>query len=173
MRDIRFIACTALVFVGGTASIVAGVPTIWSPFPLLNVMSGFMVAATPINSPDVPFKTLWLSAMAAIPLTLIFFFWSRRPVAESLVPMRSIILLAVVVGLSVACFVAGWSYGVHYQGLSHTASLACINAAFTLVAIAILIKHKSSPSRHGSLAFHGALFVWLTWFAFPWLGEFI
>jgi glucan phosphoethanolaminetransferase (alkaline phosphatase superfamily) len=171
MREIGLIGTAALVFVGGTLSILAGAPTIWSPLPLINVIFGFMVAATPLNGADVPLRTLWLSAVAALPITLAFIAWSKEPILRGAIPRRSIVLLAVVIAASLLFFVAGWSHGVQWQGFRHTAALAAINATFGLVPVAALLKHRSSLAPGSSLVFHGALFLWLTWFAFPWLGE--
>jgi hypothetical protein len=171
MMRIKFIVSAALVLLAGAVSIYHGAPALWSPLPLLVVLTGFALSELPINRPDFPFRELTLSLLASIPITAAYFAWSALPVAASRIPARSVVLLTLVAMLSLVFFLGSWSYGVTYQGLFHTIAVATINGAFVLVAVLVVVLHRRSPTYTLSLVFHWALFLWLAWFAFPWLGE--
>jgi len=160
-----------VILVAGAISVSAGVPTVWSPFPFLTVIPAFMVASTPINQPDFAFRSLALPVLAAAPIAATFVAWSVRPVAKSKVPIPSLLLFGLVCVLSLVAFIGGWGYGIQYQGFTYTVILAAINVILAVSVAAILLRHRAAPSQRRSLAFHGMLFLWLAWFAFPWLGE--
>jgi hypothetical protein len=168
---IKFFLSLVIVFLAGAASILHGVPVLWSPLPLLVVLPGFFASGLPINHPGFPFHYEVLAALASIPISMAYLVWSAFPVSASRIPIRSVILFALVVLLSLVFFFGSWSYGVTYQGFFHTCAIATINGAFVLAIALVLSFHKRSPTYALSLAFHWLLFLWLAWFAFPWLGE--
>ena len=156
----------------GVLSISAGIPTLWSPYPLMNVIPGFLVGATPLNSPSLPFRTLALSLIAACPIALFFWLWVRPTSARTEhIPRRSKIFLVAVLVLSVAYFVASWEYGTKYQGLLHTIVLSLFNTAFALTCLLLWRSNQGLPRKAKVEAYHGILFCWLAWCAFPILGE--
>jgi hypothetical protein len=168
---IELFACGIMILVAGTLSILRGVPAVWSPFPLLVVIPSFLIGATPIRLlAALPFGDFILSILAAIPITAAYFAWSIGPVATSRIPLRSVVLLVVVAAITLVVFIVGWKDGVRYQGLSHTVALALINFVLFVAIFIILILHRTAPSNVLSQTFHGALFLWLSWFALPWLG---
>jgi len=73
--------------------------------------------------------------------------------------------------LSVAYFVGSWKYGYQYQGREHTLAICAINSAWIVILWAMLYRSSKTISFSANLLFHGALFAWLAWYAFPYLGE--
>ena len=66
---------------------------------------------------------------------------------------------------------SGIRYGLEYQGIHYVFGVALINViSWTLLIIlALLVRRRPSFGRN--LTFHAALFAWLAWYAFPYLGE--
>ena len=170
--NIEFFACGIMILFAGTASVLHGMPAIWSPMPLLVVIPSFLIGATPIRRvADLPFGDLIFSALAAAPITIAYFAWSIGPVATSKIPVRSVVLLALTAVFTLVSLFVGWKAGVRSQGLTHTIAVAVVNFLLAAATFFALVIHSKSPSYGLSLCFHGTLFLWLAWFAFPWLGE--
>jgi hypothetical protein len=93
----------------------------------------------------------------AIP-SIFFLFWNPqlfRGLAG--IPRRTYVLFVSTVLLSIAWFVGGWKFGLEYQG-----------TRFTYLVCRSWKRDLSFPS---SLALNWLRFVWLAWYAFPYLGE--
>ena len=148
-------------FTVGAAVVVAalptvlGPPTIVSPYPFLVLAPFFLVGHLAVVLP-----------------ALLFWAWSPQLLAgESYVPKRSVALLGTLTIATPAYFLAGWRYGIRYDGLLHVIGVAVLNAAVLLILWVRLHRARSRPSFGASLAFHALLFGWLAWCAFPNLGE--
>lgn len=87
------------------------------------------------------------------------------------IPRRAWVLLGLLVLGSGAWFVASWPYGIRYQGTRFTLSVLGLNLVAALLTSAVGLANRSSPRWASSFAFHTALFGWLAWLSFPWLGE--
>lgn len=86
-------------------------------------------------------------------------------------PTRSIVLLIFAVVLSGASLVFGSRYGVQYQSVSYVVGVSIINViCWALLGLLALLARRR-PSFGHNLGFHAALFAWLAWCAFPYLGE--
>jgi hypothetical protein len=69
-------------------------------------------------------------------------------------------------------FVGGWRWGLQYQGIQHLRFVCIANIAWVLLLGFVFVSNwKSSPSFKRSLFLHWILFVWLAWYAFPYVGE--
>jgi hypothetical protein len=114
-----------------------------------------------------------LLAFAAIFVpTLVFWAWSINLFrGVSVVPGRSIILFWVLAALTVVYFISSWDYGVKWQGHAHVIAVLLLNVVAIYVLWRLLGQARSAPSFGHSFLFHWALFAWLAWFAFPFLGE--
>jgi divalent metal cation (Fe/Co/Zn/Cd) transporter len=86
-------------------------------------------------------------------------------------PLRSVVLAAASVVLSVAFFVYAWIDGMTHQGPVQTIAMAGYNLVSIVVVFWLFRHNRASPSSGSNLAFHTALFLWLAYCAFPWLGE--
>ncbi len=138
--------------------LAAAGPTFLSPYPALTAIPAFLLSSR--------------VAGVAIP-PLLFFIWNPRLLqGDNNLPSRSLGLLAIAAALSVGWFVWSWGYGLHYQGAKYTHVLCGINAAWIAFLGGIFIYWgKRKLTFRLNLALHWALFAWLAWYAFPYLGE--
>ena len=159
----------AIVF-AGIISVHREVASFWSPHPLALLLPAVLMGWMPrrVSAPSV--GDLARSLVASVPITVAYYVWSVGPVRTSTIPLRSLILLAVVAVLTAVLFVAEWKDGLRYQGLSQTVALAVINLVLVVALSLILILHSRSHSYALSLGFHVVLFLWLSWCAMPCLG---
>jgi hypothetical protein len=136
-------------------------------------------------SKDVPSELYPLPVIVAIPALLglgyaatagpmlLFFLWNPGLFrGEVKVPKRSSVLLVIATVLSVPWFVAGWKYGLQFQGSRYNYSVLAINVAWLAGLWAMIARsRKVEPSFRANLFLHWMLFAWLAWYAFPYLGE--
>jgi hypothetical protein len=162
------LAVAGLVGVAAFLSIRDNVPSTSSPFAFTPAVPALWVFE--LNERVWPSFVLF--ALACLPVVAAFLAASAHLFRdETEIPKRSVVALLVLVLLSVAWFWQGWSYGIQYQGLSHTLYVAVCNAIFVGAASVLLVLNKRTPRFAVNLAFHGIVFSWLAWCAFPWLGE--
>jgi len=136
---------------------------------------GYTVAeGTPLSSTSMPnvipaFTSRYFGGLipavgfmiAALPATLGNGKTGRAPIVATIVAALSV----------VAWFYAGWAYGMQYQGKTAVLLFVALNvAAFAALAFqAIALRRVDSVPR--KFAFHALFWVWIGWFAYPWLGE--
>jgi hypothetical protein len=137
-----------------------GSPNILSPGPLTLVLPAFMGVPTQL----LPILGALLFALWEVPILL------GRP-EQSVLPIRSWILLALVAALSTAFFSASWAYGEKYEGHAFTLACAylsaCLFVASSLCGV-FAFRRRSFALR---LLAEALTFVWLFTYAFPYLGE--
>ena len=160
-----------IVLCAGAISLASDMPTVLAPAALFSVIPAFAIAATPLNNPELPLRILVLNLLAAVPLTLAFLAWSLPNRSASAIPSRSRLLWLGISILSVPYFLLSWQYGMTWQGPKHTIGLAAINGLFVAMCGLLYVHNHRNPSVTSKLTFHGLLFTWLAWGAFPWLGE--
>jgi hypothetical protein len=91
--------------------------------------------------------------------------------AQGEVPARTVALWLATTLLSVAYFVVSWRAGVSFDGFLFTAtSLAVDLIAFGICSL-LLRRARVNPSFGRSLALQVTLFVWISTYAFPYLGS--
>jgi hypothetical protein len=83
----------------------------------------------------------------------------------------SLLIYGLAVLLSALFFPLCWEGGVKFQGFTYTVLVAAENVAFAVALGLILWAGIWRPSAAKAWSFHIVLFVWLSWVAFPWLGE--
>lgn len=107
--------------------------------------------------------------------SLFFLLWNPQLFrADGNVPKRSYVLLAALSALSTVDFAVSWKWGLFYQGPPYTAVICSINIAWVgFLALAFRRSFKTITTFRTSLFLHWMLFAWLSWYAFPWLREFI
>jgi hypothetical protein len=166
------------------ATLIAGM--LLPVFPAIGFGLNYLTPSAPIVQilyplplvfamPAILFGGAWghAAAILVIPLpSLLFWGWSVQLFrGEATLPLRSVLLLLALAILSIVYFVASWNFGVQWQGYPHLVSVTLLNA-LALVALWWLLRAaRSKPLFRRSLTFHWALFAWLAWLAFPWLGE--
>jgi hypothetical protein len=165
---IQILAVACLVGLAGFVSIRDNVPSASSPFAFVTTVPALWVFE--LNERVWPAFVLF--ALACLPVVAAFLVSSTHLFRDRReIPKRSVVVLTVLVLLSVAWFWQGWSYGIQYQGMSHTLYVAVWNAIFVGTASILLSLNWKTPRFGVNLAFHGVVFSWLAWCAFPWLGE--
>ena len=88
------------------------------------------------------------------------------------IPKRTSVLLAILTVLSVAWFVAGWKFGMEYQGAEYTYTVCILNVtSICFLALGFVRNWGKESSFSVNLVLHWILFAWLAWIAFPYLGE--
>ena len=116
---------------------------------------------------------IFISPLAALMPALLFYLWVPHLFrGKAVIPFKSSVLLGILTIFTPIWFVGGWEFGVRYQGVRHTVSMACLNALILGAAWYLLRQGRKAPSFWASLRFHAALFGWLAWAALPHLGEF-
>ncbi len=162
----KFSAAFALVAVVAFASWVTvqpGTPQIYAPLNVLVMIPAFLFA--PVMS-----GAHYTAATAVMPI--VFCLWSWRVLRGSAtVPRRSLTLLVATVALSAAWLSFGRTYGVQYRGAGYVTTVTVVNALCWVALGVLAFRAKRTPGYPRNLAFHAALFTWLAWYAFPWLGE--
>jgi hypothetical protein len=136
----------------------AGVPTLYCPFPALTIIPAF-----------------WFSqlrfAVVLVP-AILFFLWNPALLnGQSRTPKRTIVLALLLSALTLVEFTFDWNYGVKYQGLHHTVSMLIINLVWLALLSLSTIRSSQQHSFVRNLLSHWILFAWLSWYAFPYLGE--
>jgi hypothetical protein len=135
---------------------LSGVPTVTCPLPILTVIPGFICGPPAVILP-----------------TLLFFAWSPGLFrGDAKVPWRSYVLLAVLTALSGMWFVGGWKLGLQYQDARYTRLVCAVNCVWVASLWAMFIYNwRRAPSFRANLLLHWIMFAWLSWYAFPYLGE--
>jgi hypothetical protein len=153
-------------WIGSIDSGVVGAAVGWRsdklcPFPTLTIIPAFELSTW-----RVPYAAL------VVP-TLLFFVWCRALFrGEPGIPRRSYALVAVASLLNVAYFIGSWEFGLHYQGPEYTRFVCYVNVAWmAALVIGFGRAMKVGSTFWTSLALHWAVFAWLAWYAFPYLGE--
>ena len=91
---------------------------------------------------------------------------ARKDHKKILLAMLSIIIL-----LSITFFIEFWDYWIAYQGLFYILSLVSINTLFLWIAWVIIRRYIKTWNIFYAQIAHMLLFMFLWWFAFPYLGE--
>jgi hypothetical protein len=156
-----FLAGVALVLPAYLGLLVTGVPTKACPLPLLTVLPAFVLST-------------WRLHYAAVFLPMILF-WGWNPKlfgGQPNIPRRSYALVAALILLNALWFAFGWKLGVQYEGESYTRFVCLANVAWSsLLCIAFARAWKNGSTFLTNLILHWAVFAWLSWYAFPYLGE--
>jgi hypothetical protein len=159
---ITLLAALGLAVTAYVGLFVSGVPTIFSPFPVLTVIPALMLF------PGPP-----LDYVVVVIPCLLFLLWNPQLMRqEGKIPRRTYILFVLLTLLSILYFAVSWHWGLQFQGPQFTAVICSINVAWIgFLAIAFLRCSKNTPAFATSLFIQWMLFAWLSWCAFPWLGE--
>jgi hypothetical protein len=134
-----------------------GGPTVLSPLPALTVLPAMFGLA--YGALGVP--------------SLLFFIWNPGLFrGEAKVPKRSFWLLGTAIALSSIDFALSWKWGLQYQGARYTYTVCAANAVWAVLLVGLFVgfRHREESFKV-NLLLHWALFAWLAWYAFPYLGE--
>ena len=144
---------------------VSAAPTAWFPMNAVVFVPGLLVVGA------LGTTGATIVAVAVVPTLFCIWYVPLLLQGSPSTPLRSVILLLSAIALSAMWLVFGYTYGIQYQGWAYvtTVSTTSIGCWGTVGALAYCARRH--PTLRRSLLFHGALFVWLAWYAFPYLGE--
>lgn len=135
--------------------LAAGAPKPLSPMPVLVVAPAFVVGIGAILVP-----------------VILFFAWNPSLFrGRETVPKRTYWLIGVIVTLNVAWFASGWKWGVQFQGIRYVRIVGVANIIWATLLVSLFAAFRTRASFTRNLLLHWMLFVWLAWYAFPYLGE--
>jgi hypothetical protein len=136
----------------------SGVPRILHPFPAMTAIPSFLLSSRAIA--------------VAVP-SLVFLAWNPGLFrGASNIPKRSHWLLVVAIIISIVWFGVGWENGLRYQGARYVYEICVVNVAEIAFLAAVFSRYAKRRTSFGiSLTLHWLLFVWLAWYALPYLGE--
>jgi hypothetical protein len=159
-RDVVTLTSGLTLVIPAWIGVVTPAPTPLHPMPLLTVVPAFI---------------LWgwnFRAAVVVPVGLFFAWNPKLLVGSARIPKRSYALLVVLTVLTIVSFVEGWPLGLRYQGLEYTRLVCALNCVW-LACIWSIAVHASrvGPSFKLNLLFHWIVCAWLSWYAFPYLGE--
>ena len=157
-RILVFLVCDlSMIAVVATAA-SAGVPTVISPLPMPIIIPMFI---------GFPFAII-----AAIPVGMFFvMLWPITRNERGPIPMRASILFVIATALSALWHVAGWSYGVQYEGFDYTVAVEAISFGSIIGLWFLWAFTRRDPSFGWRIIFGTLLLYLLFWYAFPYLGE--
>jgi hypothetical protein len=161
-RRFAGVATVGLVLLLSWLTILPGTPHIYAPLNLLVVIPAFMSSGL--------FGDSYLLAIAVVPVFFGLWCW---PVlrGRTTLAIRSVVLLILAVVLSASSLIFGARYGVEYQSVGYVIGVAAINIGCWVLLGVLALLARRRPSFVHNLGFHAALFAWLAWCAFPYLGE--
>jgi hypothetical protein len=139
-------------------------PRIYAPLNLMVVMPAFLIA----NLIECDYMYV---AVAVVPFLFCLWCYPILLRRNPMLPTRSIILAVMTLFLSALTLVFGARYGVQYQSRTYVVGVVVINIVCWILLGVLAYIARRRPSLGRNLAFHAALFAWLAWCAFPYLGE--
>lgn len=164
-RGLVWLAMVALLALISWLALLPGYPEIYAPLNAMVLFPAFIMDEF-VGSE----KTALNIAYGFVPLLFCLWCWPLLR-GRNAVPTRSKAFLGVAILASGAWLVLGFSYGVDHQGLRYVIGVAAVNVFCWLTLIGLAIIAAKRPSEGRTFSFHGAMFAWLAWCAFPYLGE--
>ena len=175
-RHVRVVAPAAGALVIGLVAIgaLAG-PEPWAPIPMTFVVPvfelqhfldrrGFPTLPPIVGEEDVYWVPVF--AVGSFLLTALPLF--RRQVRR---PLLSLALYVVAAAVDALFLIANWHEGAARQGPVYTLIVVAANTLLAVALALLALRLIRSPRAVTAWAFHIVLFLWLSWVAFPWLGE--
>lgn len=156
-----------LVLFIGALTMAASYPKIYSPYSFSVVIPAFMFYALSLPG-------FLLAILASLPNALLFLL-STRATANGKLKIGRLFtgISCLTIFLSIVFLIFSFDNGFQYQGLQHTLFMYLYNSIFISGIIATYVINQRRPSANNSLLFKVLFFCWLSWCAFPWLGELI
>jgi hypothetical protein len=130
---------------------------------LMSPWSFVLIIPTLIGAPPRLVPLLWGALFVSWYPALI---WGAADV-----PSRTVALWLATAMLSIAYFVTSWQAGVTFQGPLFTVLVLAVNVVAFSACSALLWRARNKPSFGRCLRLHVSLFVWISTYAFPYLGS--
>jgi hypothetical protein len=159
-QKIRVILATVIValFAAQSAGLFGGEVQL-----LVSPSSFTFIVLTLVGIPSWLIPPLWAA---------LFLGWNPALLrGEEGVPPRTIALWLATVLLSGAYFVVSWHAGVVFEGRLFTELSLAVNLGVFTACTALLRLARTRPSFDRSLGLQASLFIWVSTYAFPYLGS--
>ena len=164
-RQLTSFAIIVLLTLLSWLTLLPGYPQIYGPLNAMVIFPAFIMAEF-VQSEDLAL----LLALGFVPLLFCLWCWPLLR-GQTELPIRSSWLLGATLMASAAWIAFGYDYGVQYQGLRYVVGVTVVNVVCWIALVGQAIKAVRRPSEEHNFVFHGSLFAWLAWYAFPYLGE--
>jgi len=92
----------------------------------------------------------------------------RRPERR---PFATVVALAASVAASAAWYKVAWPDAINWQGAGYLWTTITMNASVATILVALLAFALYRPSFRRTFVVNVAFACWLSWYPFPWLGE--
>jgi hypothetical protein len=166
IKDSRLLVIASGLLLAAIASIGLGLPSMpspstYSPFPLMTML------------PALILSELRLETAAVLVPVVLFFAWAPGLLMReaSRLPKRTVWAIATLTALTVLDFSIEWKHGVEFHGPQYTTTVALINVVWLGLLWWVAVRAWRQPSFKKILLTHWLMFAWLSWYAFPYLGE--
>jgi hypothetical protein len=157
-RPTLFVFCFGIAAITWT-SISNGVPAMYSPFPLLVIFPALLGFPVPL----IAAGTGVLFALTQIA----HFKGAPKPNPN----LGFTIALALTTALTTLAIIAGWSYGLRYQGLAYCVVVTIANILFACASWTLWWAARTPARYRVQVLFAFTLFAWIFWYALPYMGE--
>ena len=114
----------------------------------------------------------WLMSFGSVlvvpAIYAVTFPWLCKSARFGAITLAFVLIVAL---LDALWFRSNWAYGVEYQGLHHTRTVAIENALVSVVAVGLAVLGRARKTQAAFSASYLLVFAGLAWCAFPYLGE--
>ena len=151
---------TGVLVLLSVSTILGNLPAPWAPWPTHQIVLGLLAQGRFL---ELLLPVLLVPILySATGVTL----WNAKNSGVVVLCVSSAFLI-----VSVIYLVGSWSYGVRWQGLSHTIIVSAVNiVGVSIVAALAWLGFRQGSKRRQREAYF-IMFAMLSWCAFPWLGE--
>ncbi len=166
----RIVAILSSIILCGVSysTMNSNVPSTNAPFSLTVVIPFFVLNS--LFGDGIFSSTLGIVLLPTVYLIICFFTINS---CTSTIPTYMKIATLILVALSAIYLLCAWSFGIRYQGLSHTKTIIIYNLGFWVSMLAIYRSNKNQSSLDTTIFYHFLFFSWIIYVSFPWLGELI
>ena len=147
------------------------------PISLLSLYGG--IIPNPDYAPSSLFVYFWLLILPMpfigyIMPSVLFIAWNWYLLkGRKKIPIRTTIAFFLLLALNVRIISGTWSFSIDYHGIEWTHWVVRVNAISMLAVIACWIYAVKRKTSLSNLVFSWAMFAWLSWCAFPYMGEYM
>jgi len=134
-------------------------PNIFSPMSFPLVVCALYIPVHPyITIILIPIIGFWLSMVPILRGNLNF----------SYIQFFVILFIG---GLNIVWIFYGFDWGLKYQGLYHVVIVSIFNCSIFISLLSCYFVFRKNPSFGRKTFLNGMIWIWLAWYAFPYLGE--
>lgn len=115
-----------------------------------------------------------LTHMCGVLFAAMFWMWPGGPGrSRANIPWHFALFVFLIGGLNFWYLLESWDYGLEYQGLEYTRDISRLSILSWQVLGVLYGIWLRKKTYYRALAFFLYFFLWLNWYAFPYLGEWL